>query len=121
MSLSTTIGVGLLIGGAAALAVYASVAPLEEVAVALPAVPTLAPVPTPTVTVMAADCEAPAVLTDGECVLTTSGPVIQASAPVPGPPTSAAAWGDDDDSDDATEDDHHDDDDDHHRATDDDD
>ncbi|MFN2344291.1 MAG: hypothetical protein ABR616_01075 [Dermatophilaceae bacterium] len=102
MSLSTTIGAGLLIGGVAALAVYASAAPMDEETFTLPAVPTFAPVPTPTVTMMAQNCEAPAVLIEGACVLTTPGPTIQVTPP---------SWGDDhDDHDDGDDDDKDDDD-----------
>lgn len=107
MSLSAPIGVGLLVGGLAAFAVYASAAPLADEAVAAPtSAPTQAPVPRPTVTLMAPGCESPAVLVDGECVVTSPGPT--STVPGPGWETRATdeAWGHD-----AWDDDGHDDDD----------
>ena len=100
MSLTTTIGVGALLGGVAAFAVYTATAPGDEALASAPAVPTFAPVPTPTVTQTAEGCESPAVLTGGECVITTPGPRVVVTDPAPGQRTTApraAAPADDDD------------------------
>lgn len=99
MSLSVPIGAGLLIGGLAAFAVYASAAPLEVETAAPATVAASTPEPRPTVTVLAEGCEAPAVLVGGECVVTSPGPTVQ----VP-----RTAWGSQ-----ASDDDYYDDDDDH--------
>ncbi|MGA8044723.1 MAG: hypothetical protein WCA30_00495 [Dermatophilaceae bacterium] len=111
MSLSAPIGAGLLIGGLAAFAVYSSAAPLEQEAVTAPtAVPTAAPVPRPTVTLMAPGCESPAVLVQGECLVTSRGPTIAVPGPGWGSQTSDDD-GDDDHRDEDGDDDDHDDDD----------
>ncbi len=100
MSLTTTIGVGALLGAVAAFAVYTAAAPGDEALAAAPAVPTFAPVPTPTVTQTAEDCESPAVLTKGECVITKPGPRVVVTDPAPQQRTTAprvaAPTGDDD-------------------------
>lgn len=104
MSLSVPIGAGLLIGGLAAFAVYASAAPLEVETVAPATVAASTPVPRPTVTVLAEGCEAPAVLVGGECVVTAPGPTVQ----VPGTGWGSQASDDDyyDHDDDEWDDDH---------------
>lgn len=81
MSLTTTIGAGSLIGAVAAFAVYAAASPTEDAVVA-PVAASFSPVPTPTVTQTADDCEPPAVLTGSECVLTTPGRTVVIPAPV---------------------------------------
>jgi len=115
VSLTTTIGVGALLGGVAAFAVYTATAPGDEALAAAPAVPTFAPVPTPTVTQTAEGCESPAVLTGGECVITTPGPRVVVTDPAPRErttaPRAAAPVGDDDhEGEDHEGDDHEDDD-----------
>ncbi|KAB7743961.1 hypothetical protein GA707_10850 [Nostocoides sp. F2B08] len=112
MSLSAPIGAGLLIGGLAAFAVYSSAAPIDEAAVGVPtSTPTLAATARPTVTLMAPGCEPPAVLVEGECLVTVPGPTIA----VPGPGWSSQATDEEWEDDDHDDDDHDDDDDDDHR------
>lgn len=91
MSLTTTIGAGSLIGAVAAFAVYAAASPNED-AVTAPVAARISPVPTPTVTQTADDCEPPAVLTGSECIVTTPGRTIV----VPAPAASVDAWDDSD-------------------------
>jgi hypothetical protein len=74
MSLATTIGAGTLLGGLLAVGVYTAIAPSDAVPASVHVAPTYAPVPTPTVTVEAEDCVAPAVLEDDECVVHQAGP-----------------------------------------------
>ena len=113
VSLSAPIGAGLLIGGLAAFAVYSSAAPLEQDAVAVStSTPSPAATARPTVTLMAPGCEPPAVLVEGECIVTVPGSTV--AVPGPGWPAQASdeEWDDDDwDDDDDHDDDDHDDDD----------
>ncbi|HET7761215.1 MAG TPA: hypothetical protein VFL46_02575 [Phycicoccus sp.] len=74
MSLATTIGAGTLLGGLLAVGVYTAIAPSDAVPASVHVAPTYAPVPTPTVTVEAEDCVAPAVLEGDECVVHQAGP-----------------------------------------------
>ena len=100
MSLSAPIGAGLLIGALAAFAVYSSAAPLGGEAGPPPTpVPTVSPVPRPTVTVMAPGCEAPAVLVEGECVVTSPGPTVTTPGSGWGSLATEEGWDDDEDSD----------------------
>ena len=100
MSLTTTIGAGSLIGAVAAFAIYATASPTEVAPVA-PVAASVSPVPTPTVTQTADDCEPPAVLTGSECVLTTPGRTVA----IPAPAGSVDAWDDSGDRDDDEADD----------------
>lgn len=121
MSLSAPIGAGLLIGALAAFAVYSSAAPLDGEAGPAPTpVPTMSPVQRPTVTVMAPGCEAPAVLVEGECVVTSPGPTVATPGSGWGSQTTEEGWDDDEDSD-HDDDDRSDDDHDGHDRSDDDD
>ena len=109
MSLSTTIGAGALIGGVAAFAVYAAAAPGDQAPAAASVPATFAPVPTPTVTQTAEDCEPPAVLTQGECLITEPGPTVVVWDPAPAPRTMAEPGddeGEDDDEQESGDDDH---------------
>ena len=78
MSLLRAIGAGTLVGAVAALGIYTAIGPDDLGRAAVPAEPTFAPVPTPTVTELA-DCEAPAVLRKGVCVTTEPGPRVTAT------------------------------------------
>ena len=129
MSLVRAVVLGTLVGAVAALAIFVSIGPDDLGRAAVPAAPTFAPVPTPTVTELA-DCTPPAVLKKGVCVTTKPGPKLVVPDPVSRrAPTTAARTapdpgvsddqqehdddhGDDDGDDDHEGDDHDDDDDD---------
>jgi len=117
---------GTLVGAVAALGFYTAIGPDDLGRAAVPAPPTFAPVPTPTVTQLVV-CVPPAKLTKGVCVTVKPGPTITArptggaaptSAPRPAPPQRTTdaqepEHGDDDgdehDGDDHDGDDEHDD------------
>ncbi|GIL33956.1 hypothetical protein [Phycicoccus sp. DTK01] len=75
MSLTTTIATGTLVGGLLAVGVYAATAPSDQVAATVKVAPSYPPVPTPTVTHLAA-CAKPAKLEHGACVTHVPGPTI---------------------------------------------
>jgi hypothetical protein len=90
VSIVRAVTVGSLVGAAAALGIYASMGPDDMGRAAVPAPPTFAPVPTPTVTRLA-DCTPPAVLTKGVCVTTKPGPKVTVAAPAPRSATTTSA------------------------------
>lgn len=103
MSLATTVGAGALLGTVLAVGVYTAVAPADQVPASVEVAPTYDPVPTPTVTVEAEDCESPAVLEDDECVVHEPGPTVTVTptaVPAPAPATHRSEptreYGDDD-------------------------
>ena len=75
MSLASVIGAGALVGGVAAFAVYAAAAPDPAPGSATPT-PSLPPVPTPPVTVLA-DCTPQDTVVDGVCVTTRPVPTVE--------------------------------------------
>ena len=87
MSLPFAVGAGTLVGAVAALGIYSATGPDDVGRASVPAAPTFAPVPTPTVTQLA-DCVAPAVLKKGLCVTTKPGPRITSASPAPSAPTT---------------------------------
>ena len=108
MSLATTIGAGTLLGGLLAVGVYTAIAPSDAVPASVHVAPTYAPVTTPTVTVEAEDCVAPAVLEGDECVVHQAGPTTTLPAMPVAPArthdaTTAARGDDDADDQDGTE------------------
>lgn len=89
MSVVRAVTVGSLVGAAAAFGIYASMGPDDMGRAAVPAPPTFAPVPTPTVTQLA-DCTPPAVLKKGVCVTTKPGPKVTVAAPASRPATTTS-------------------------------
>ena len=75
MSLIRAVTAGTLVGAVAALGIYVALGPEDLGRPGVPATPTFAPVPTPTVTRLA-DCTPPAVLRKGLCVTTKPGPTV---------------------------------------------
>ena len=94
MSAIRTVTAGALVGSVAALGIFVSIGPDDMGRAAAPAAPTFAPVPTPTVTHLAA-CTPPAKLKKGVCVttkvVTSYAATTSAGAPTSSPRTTPRA------------------------------
>lgn len=88
MSLPRAVVAGTLVGAVAALGLYSTMGPDDLGRAAVPAPPTFAAVPTPTVTQLA-DCIPPAQLKAGACVTVKPGPTVTVPPPRTSTPTTA--------------------------------